>query len=310
MPDVKISGLPAGTVTGVSTVPAVSGSVTHKTTVQASTAAGLAAYSTNIGNSTLAVGGATLAGNHIRATGSAAGTTVWQTFYADPLTAADVQTTRSYNSFPSTAAGSYTTTQITGYFAGGGTKGAGTTVTTAIGFFAHQTMAMADTVNYGFFGALPANGTVNWNVYMNGTAPNYFAGNVRIGTTSQGISGYSVFDVVGRSCLVGAGAGEAFALALKHSTAGVNCYLGANATGDFIVSNGSGVAMLTVSQAAGNAVTLAGNSLRISTSSTPTSAATAGNAGEIRWDSGYLYVCTTTGAAGAAVWKRAALTAV
>lgn len=80
MPDVKISGLPAGTVTGVSTVPAVSNSVTHRTTVQASTAAGLAAYNTTIGNSTLAVGGNTLGGDHFRATGSAAGTAVWQTF--------------------------------------------------------------------------------------------------------------------------------------------------------------------------------------------------------------------------------------
>jgi hypothetical protein len=59
-----------------------------------------------------------------------------------------------------------------------------------------------------------------------------------------------------------------------------------------------------------NLVTLAGNSLRISTSSSPTSAATAGSAGEIRWDSGFLYVCTASGAAGAAIWKRTALTAV
>jgi len=59
-----------------------------------------------------------------------------------------------------------------------------------------------------------------------------------------------------------------------------------------------------------NLVTLTGNSLRISTSSSPTSAATAGTAGEIRWDSGFLYVCTASGAAGAAVWKRTALTAV
>lgn len=59
-----------------------------------------------------------------------------------------------------------------------------------------------------------------------------------------------------------------------------------------------------------NLVTLSGNSLRISTSSSPTSAATAGTAGEIRWDSGFLYVCTASGAAGAAVWKRTALTAV
>lgn len=47
---------------------------------------------------------------------------------------------------------------------------------------------------------------------------------------------------------------------------------------------------------------ISGNSLRISTSSTPVNGTTTGNAGEIRWDASYIYVCTS-----ANTWKRAAL---
>jgi len=44
---------------------------------------------------------------------------------------------------------------------------------------------------------------------------------------------------------------------------------------------------------------------------TPTSAATAGRAGDIQYDATYIYVCTTSGIAGAAVWQRtSALTPV
>lgn len=313
MPDVKISGLPAGTVTGTSTVPAVTSSVTHRTTVQDSTAAGLAAYSINIGTSSIGLGIAVGAGQRMRIAGamSAAPGSQSVPVLCDGTYAADVTSAaRAFAAYPSTAASgtAYTLNQMVGFYAANGAKGTNCTINTNYGFLADAGLVQGN-LNYGFFGNLPANNLANWNFYAGGTAPSYFNGNVRIGTLAQGLSGLSVFDVVGRSCLTGSGAGEAFALALKHSTAGVSCYLGANATGDFLVSNGGGTAMLTVSQAAGNAVTLAGNSLRISTASTPTSA-TAGNAGEIRWDTGFLYVCTATGAAGAATWKKVALTAV
>jgi hypothetical protein len=40
---------------------------------------------------------------------------------------------------------------------------------------------------------------------------------------------------------------------------------------------------------------------------TSTSAATAGTAGQLTWDNSFLYLCTVTGAAGAATWKKIAL---
>jgi hypothetical protein len=45
-----------------------------------------------------------------------------------------------------------------------------------------------------------------------------------------------------------------------------------------------------------------GDTFRLTTAKTPSSAAASGFAGEICWDSGYVYVCTATD-----TWKRAAL---
>jgi hypothetical protein len=56
------------------------------------------------------------------------------------------------------------------------------TVTSQFGFNAESTLTGA-TNNYGFYGNI-ASGTGRWNFYANGTADNYFAGNVGIGGTA------------------------------------------------------------------------------------------------------------------------------
>jgi len=58
--------------------------------------------------------------------------------------------------------------------------GAGSAVTNQYGYFAESTMTGA-TNNYGFYGNI-ASGTGRWNLYMGGTAQNYIAGNVGIGS--------------------------------------------------------------------------------------------------------------------------------
>jgi hypothetical protein len=63
-----------------------------------------------------------------------------------------------------------------GTFAGGGT------VTTQIGYSAASTLTSA-TNNYGFYGDIAA-ASGRWNLYMNGTAANYLAGDTAIGTTT------------------------------------------------------------------------------------------------------------------------------
>ena len=73
-----------------------------------------------------------------------------------------------------------TITNLTNFSASRSTAGA--TITNLYGFNATSILTSA-TNNYGFYGDLPS-GTGRWNFYANGTAPNYFAGNVGIGTTS------------------------------------------------------------------------------------------------------------------------------
>lgn len=93
--------------------------------------------------------------------------------------------TSIYNNFhsaPSTQATTFTLTDLRHYNASQGTIGAGSTVTNQIGFNASSALTGA-TNNYGFYGNI-ASGTGRWNFYAAGTADNYFAGNVGIGTNS------------------------------------------------------------------------------------------------------------------------------
>ena len=69
------------------------------------------------------------------------------------------------------------------FVASQGTIGAGSSITTQTGFHVESTVTGA-TNNYGFRGLI-ASGTGRWNLYMDGTASNYIAGTVGIGTTSQ-----------------------------------------------------------------------------------------------------------------------------
>jgi len=58
-----------------------------------------------------------------------------------------------------------------------------TTTTSQICFWANNTI-ISGTNNFGFRGSLPSN-TNNWNLYMEGAAKNYLAGNTLIGTTTD-----------------------------------------------------------------------------------------------------------------------------
>jgi hypothetical protein len=87
----------------------------------------------------------------------------------------------------SALAAAVTTSSLYHYYAIPGAGGATSTVTNQAGFFAESTLgtqgAATVTNAYGFYGNL-ASGTNRWNLYMAGTADNYIAGNVGIGTSS------------------------------------------------------------------------------------------------------------------------------
>jgi hypothetical protein len=82
----------------------------------------------------------------------------------------------------STVASAFTLANLRHHDATQGTFGAGSTVTNQVGFFVDNSLTGA-TNNYGFFGNI-ASGTNRWNFYANGTADNYFAGDVGIGTNA------------------------------------------------------------------------------------------------------------------------------
>lgn len=89
---------------------------------------------------------------------------------------------RGFSTFLSTTASSFTLANLYHYRASQSTIGAGSSITTQIGFEVAATLIGA-TTNYGFRGLIAA-GTNRWNLYLDGTANNYMAGGLGIGSTS------------------------------------------------------------------------------------------------------------------------------
>lgn len=87
-------------------------------------------------------------------------------------------------SFPSTAAASFTCSNLYHFRAVQNTFGAGSTVTNQFGFWAGDNLTGA-TNNYGFYSNI-ASGSNRWNFYAAGTANNYFAGTTLFNATATG----------------------------------------------------------------------------------------------------------------------------
>jgi len=90
---------------------------------------------------------------------------------------------RAFDASFSTVAAGFTLTTATHFHAQGITLGSGSAITNQYGFFAGSAITAA-TNNFGFYSDI-ASAANRWNFYANGTAPNYFAGNVSIGTTTS-----------------------------------------------------------------------------------------------------------------------------
>jgi hypothetical protein len=91
---------------------------------------------------------------------------------------------------PSTAANggaAYTVPSLTHFYANQGTLHADSTVTNQYGLFVASNLTGA-TNNYGVFSQIPG-GASRWNVYASGTAANYFAGSVSVGSLSFSATG-------------------------------------------------------------------------------------------------------------------------
>ena len=104
----------------------------------------------------------------------------------DDTVASSAQTSgyTSHGTYLSTQAASFNLLNLKHYSAAQFTIGAGSSVTNQYGFFADGSMVGANN-NYGFYSSIPSNAAnTNFNFYQVSTAPNYFAGNVGIGTTT------------------------------------------------------------------------------------------------------------------------------
>lgn len=91
-------------------------------------------------------------------------------------------------SSPATAAASFTQANLYGIGVLDATKGAGSTITNQFGIRIFD-QTQGGTANYGLFMDV-SSGSDKWNIYASGTANNYFAGAVLVGTTaSQTLAG-------------------------------------------------------------------------------------------------------------------------
>lgn len=90
-----------------------------------------------------------------------------------------------------TQAATFTLSLYRHFYADNGTLGAGTTINNQYGFIVADLYQASN--NFGFFGGVTA-GFTKWNLYMNGSAKNYLAGSLLVGSTTD--AGYKL-DVTG-----------------------------------------------------------------------------------------------------------------
>ena len=141
------------------------------------------------------LGGATSADRVVNISGqitggvNAYGAIIQGTVQSDVTTAAYL-----FRTAVGTQATAFTLSALHHFYAAQGTIGAGSTVTAQTGFFVSGSLTGA-TNNYGFRGTIPA-GTNRYNTYMDGSAANYFAGDMQFGktVTAGGITGNLTID--------------------------------------------------------------------------------------------------------------------
>ena len=142
----------------------------------------------------LGIGTTALTAHSLRISRNMTGATTARGVLSEGVVQSDVVTANYFSSFSSTAAATFST-DIVHYFSSHLTTGAGSTITSntafmtgnlpgtsVFGFRALSSLSGSSTTQ-AFRGDI-ASGTNQWNLYMNGTANNYLAGNLFIGATN------------------------------------------------------------------------------------------------------------------------------
>lgn len=111
--------------------------------------------------------------------GTSSGNSIRNNFVSSGTIQSDVTSAfNSFNSYPGTQATTFTLSTLRHFIAQQGTVGAGSTITNQYGFFSGDLTGATN--NYGVYSNL-SSATGKWNIYANGTANNYFRGNVSLG---------------------------------------------------------------------------------------------------------------------------------
>lgn len=141
---------------------------------------------------TVAIGNTSASGYALRISSNITGSTTSRGERIDGAVQSGVTTLASYyESNAATADASFTLTSLRHFGATQGTIGASSTVTSQFGFFADSTLTGAGS-NYGFYGNI-ASSAGRFNFYANGTAANFFNGDLTI----QGSTGIPVGGTAG-----------------------------------------------------------------------------------------------------------------
>jgi hypothetical protein len=147
----------------------------------------------------LAIGGLTINGFSLNVQKSITGAVDSVGINQQGLVLSDVTNTASgFYNILTTQAATFNIGTYVHYRTAQGGIGAGSTITNQVGFQVSGGLTGA-TNNYGFRGQI-ASGTNRWNLYMDGTAANYLAGVLNIGTTT--LAGFSL-DVNGVTRITG-----------------------------------------------------------------------------------------------------------
>ena len=139
------------------------------------------------------IGSTTLTAYSLRVSQSIVGATTSYSVSVDATIASTVTSTAyAYHSSVTTASAAFTITSLIHYGIVAPAKGVGSTITNQYGFSTGSNLIDA-TNNYGFYSNI-ASGTGEWNLYAAGSASNYMAGRLGLGTTS--ITGHGLINAL------------------------------------------------------------------------------------------------------------------
>ena len=138
-----------------------------------------------IPNGSLVIGGSVAAGFNVVVSKNISGAVSSFGIYQNGTVQSGV-TTQAHGNYNvlNTQAASFTLGTYSGFTSTQSSIGAGSTINNIYGFYATSSLTGGANLVAGFFSNV-ASGSRNWNFYANGTAKNYFAGTLLIGTTTD-----------------------------------------------------------------------------------------------------------------------------